>query len=1238
MRHKRVWIMAGILLVVTGAVYLLLRLPASADIDSAVHTTVEDFTTGSFYHTGLTRRDDGEVTLLAIGIAGTWLPAQNPQDLPPVWGHAMVKHTIGYTTYVYVMGGQRGAGWLTSDIYYSRIDPVLHEMQPFVFITNTLPYTYGVKWHTAAVVGDYVYFIGGADISENSYDGVWFSRFNPDGTLGAWQPTASLPGPRAQIQAVEMNGYIYVVGGQPASSTCADTVFYAHPDPLTGAITQWLTATASLPYVTCGHSTVEYQVPDYPGRVYVIGGWGPTTSELVNVYFAQPSVIDGDIDVWTQTIDMPTPLKGAAALAFNGELVFLGGFSAFGGTVSTTRASLIDINTGEIIPFAANAGWYDAPALSSPRYWHSAVLGPDGYIYVLGGTTNLISPEPLTDGILNVGATAGQAGDRGYAQDGWYIGPPIELARNYRPQNFNWTVDWPNDVSWNLQYRTLQAIVGAEWSPWTTAPKDNYVSADTIFTYTVPFTASKLFRFQYRAFLTTSEPLSYTPALQRFELVYDVLRPPTFFKTSTPPSGQDVLPGQRITYTISFTNINNLSPITELVIRDILSTTMSLDTGTIMHSPGITLTYYPVTRQLVGGMGSLLPLEGGRISFAVVVSPSAPAGTQVINEAQFRSYEVDADQSTIHYVATGLDPLVITKTAAPPDGAGVMPDQVISYTLTYSNPNNLTLANVVVTDVLPAHTAWVTDSWSSECAVNGDELRCLLPTLTPNAAGQIQFEVRVASPVTSGVQISNTAYSVGCVAGVPGACRSGSSNVVTHYVSNIIPPEIAKQAVPPSGQVVTPGALITYTLLYTNPSNGSQLTGANVSDVLPPGLELVAGSCVPACVVSGQALTWTIGTGGVLDPGDTGQVSFVGLVNDQAVGGTTLSNVADLNSEQVTVQSNATGHPVRVPYDLVVRKSDGVRKAEAGQVVMYTIAFTNLVPSGIVTLTGVVLTDELLTPDWAAFVAGTVGTAVISPTARGYSVGVLGPNQSDSITLSVKVSDTLPPEAEYPVLTLINRVTIHEDGTHGADADLANNVSVDKDIIRGPDLVIRNISSLPSQIQQNSTLHIEADVVNEGVSPAVAWDHVITSSRWMALELYAKPAGFVQPGPPQNPQDHVGGWCATNETPCPSASQRGAYLGFILPPVYPLDEDESTRPAFNTALAQTGVYSIYMQVDVANPTDPSYGRVQEADEDNNVVFLGQVRVAEKLLRVYLPLVLKKHPSYLIFLPIVMKAG
>lgn len=1076
MRRKRLWIPGVILFAAGLAVYLLTWLPASAVLNYLTQTTVADFNVGTFYHTGLARKEDGEVTLLAIGVAGTWTRT-NPSGLPPVWGHAMVEHN----GYVYVLGGCTdyiaGTRILTTSVFFARINTDTHTLEPFAR-TTPLPssaYPNGVYMHAATVVGDYLYVFGGVPPAQDvPFNTVLFAPFNADGTLGAWQTTTSMPGLHARGPAVTLNGYIYLPGGQDAGGQHAtDAVWYAHPDPATGQITEWLTATGRLPYPPYG-----LMVATYEGRIYVLGGLNTDDGNVYpDVYFARPLEATGDItqDGWIPVqAPLPNNIMGGIALAFNGELVTFGGLRNFPGTPSgLAYAALLDINSGDVITYTEGEAWYQSEALRPDRLWHTGILGPDQHIYILGGTSGDL--KPLTNEMLNIGATTG-VGGQGYAPTGWYIGPPFELGRERKILNFQWSAEWLTDTEIALQYRTQMREGG--WSNWS-APMSPPGAPPKVVTMSIDFPDLIAQRFQYRVLMTTTNPVSYTPALRGARLEYDVPLPPQFRKEANPPSLSAVRPGDRITYTLIFTNPNNLSSLREVELVDTLPISAEYVSGSIWSTLGTPDDSNPA--ELRWTIGTLPPQTGGRAGFVARVKPGA-TGT-LMNHGRFASYDTGyLDAFTYHFV---MD---------------------------------------------------------------------VLPTLT-------------------------------------------------------------KQADPPSGSNVAPGGLITFTIEFSNEDPNITLTNVTISDTLPSGTRLLPGSCSPACVVSGRTLSWPIGS---LTPGQTELVRFIMQVSGMAQDGALVQNVAGLYSDQAIILSEPTSHRVAVPYDLAIVKSDGIRKAQEGQVLTYTIVYTNNVYSGIVTLTNVIITEDLLSPACMEFLA-TPGWNVVSPTRAVYTVGTLPPNEGGSLQVSVRIKSPLPPDE---VLSARNQVSIGDDGQNGHEANPLNNVFVDSNVIRGPDLIVRNVQ-LPPRFSLNSLTHVNLEIVNEGVSPASSWEG--DKGPWLAVELYARPQGW---GPPTSPHDHAyGWWCAVTAPSCPADKIRNLGIFYTaVPGSVILGVDQSGAVSIPAVFTQTGVYSLYLQADVGFTflNDPAYGRVQEADDYNNVIFLGAFSVELFSSRVYLPIVLKQY--------------
>ncbi len=1077
MKRKRLWILFGILLVVGGALSLLLVLPARAIITSTTHTTVADFNLGTFYHTGLARQDDGEVTLLAIGIAGEWI-RPTVSGLPPVFGHATVQHN----GYVYVIGGRLAGNVLTRSVYFAHIDPVTYQLEPFQ-ATTPLPasaYPEGVYMLAATVVGNYLYVVGGAtDVAlHQPTTTVLFAPFNPDGTLGDWQSTTSLPAVRARTPAVTLNGYIYLIGGQHgAGDTATDETLYAQPDPTTGHIAQWQTATSFFPYPTFGHMATAYE-----GQIYVLGGYDISEGKVqAFVHYATPSTTTGNITTWEETIPLPNNSLGGAAVAFNGELFALGGIEQYpspGTPADYARAALLDITSGQIITYATGQGWYESPALSPGRAWHGVVLDPGHqYLYILGGTND--KTNPIVDGLLNRGATTGLGG-AGYARSGWYLGPLIELERDRKILNFNWTAILLTNTTLTMQYH--KQLPGQDWEPWS-APIATTGTLGVPITTTVTFTEQTAFRFQYKALFSTQN-ISYTPILQRVELKYDVPLPPEFRKEAQPPSYSSVLPGDLITYTLRFTNVNDLSPLRQVVLTDVLPLFMTYISGSLQTSPGITMTYNPTRREFYCEIQALSPRAGGWARFVAQVNSDAPMGAWLINQARFQSYDLDRpqDRTTAHYIQ--------------------------SYT-----------------------------------------------------------------------------------------------------------PEIFKEAYPPNGASILPGSQIAYTVTFTNTNEASPLTNVIISDTPSCDLNLCLYKCSPDCTINNNAVIWHMDT---LSPTQVGHVWFELYLDDSTPDGTLIQNTAALRSNEAIAFGNTTQHTVRVPHDLQIGKSDGQRTAVAGQTLTYTIAYTHHVAAGrVITLTNVIITDDLLTPGWVTLTSGTAGWTVISPTRWTYHVGTLGPGQSGRLTVVAKIASVLPVTS---VLSVRNQATIGHDGLHGLEQDPSNNQSIDSNVLAGPDLVLRNVQK-PARIFKNIPFQIRFEIANEGLAEARAWDDDNNpAQQWLAAELYARPAGFTPSGPPAGPKDHAGGWCAVAQSPCPGNQQRYSYLAFIQPPDYPLGAGQARQRVIATTLDQLTVYSLYLQVDVANPEDPDYGRILEADEHNNIIFLGTVLVEP--IKVYLPIVLK----------------
>ncbi len=115
------------------------------------------------------------------------------------------------------------------------------------------------------------------------------------------------------------------------------------------------------------------------GMIYVFGGRYETT-ELASVERYDPSA-----NAWTYRADMPAPRYGAAAVAAN-NLIYV-----FGGVDDANHI----LDSVDVYDPATNL-WSSAAPMLTKRCRLAAALGPNGKIYVMGGSTTSAIDIPDT--------------------------------------------------------------------------------------------------------------------------------------------------------------------------------------------------------------------------------------------------------------------------------------------------------------------------------------------------------------------------------------------------------------------------------------------------------------------------------------------------------------------------------------------------------------------------------------------------------------------------------------------------------------------------------------------------------------------------------------------------------------------------------------------------------------------------------------------------------------------------
>ena len=182
---------------------------------------------------------------------------------------------------------------------------------------------------------------------------------------GGWTGTTALPTANGYSASVAYNGFVYEVGGYNGTTTVS-TVSYAAINA-NGTIGSW-TGTTALPTATDGANAIAYN-----GYLYVIGGFTTATTAVVDY---APINANGTIGSWTATTALPTATTVATSVVYNGYLYEIGGWN---GTTIFTTVDYAPINADGTI-----GTWTGTTALPTATRESTSVVY-NGYLYEIGG-------------------------------------------------------------------------------------------------------------------------------------------------------------------------------------------------------------------------------------------------------------------------------------------------------------------------------------------------------------------------------------------------------------------------------------------------------------------------------------------------------------------------------------------------------------------------------------------------------------------------------------------------------------------------------------------------------------------------------------------------------------------------------------------------------------------------------------------------------------------------------------
>ncbi|MCD9034021.1 DUF11 domain-containing protein, partial [Luteimonas sp. Y-2-2-4F] len=289
--------------------------------------------------------------------------------------------------------------------------------------------------------------------------------------------------------------------------------------------------------------------------------------------------------------------------------------------------------------------------------------------------------------------------------------------------------------------------------------------------------------------------------------------------------------------------------------------------------------------------------------------------------------------STEHPLASAIH---VAKSANPPTGSEVSPNDTIAYTLTVTVANAATTEVLTLVDTLGAGLTFgaVTDPGAFACS---GALTCTLPAGTAPGIHALTYTATVDADATG------TVGNVVTASNPPGGSDPDPVCTTCETEHEIVPTSIAvtKSADPAPGSEVLPGDTLTYTLTVTV-SNSVTTEELTLVDTLGAGLSFGAVTDAGAFACTG-ALTCTLPAGTL--PGSYA-LSYTATVDADATGtvgnAVTASNPPGGNDPDPVCTSCETEHPISATSVAVTKSSDPASGSEVspGDTLTYTLTVT----------------------------------------------------------------------------------------------------------------------------------------------------------------------------------------------------------------------------------------------------------------------------------------------------------
>ncbi|WP_002149255.1 DUF11 domain-containing protein [Bacillus cereus] len=337
----------------------------------------------------------------------------------------------------------------------------------------------------------------------------------------------------------------------------------------------------------------------------------------------------------------------------------------------------------------------------------------------------------------------------------------------------------------------------------------------------------------------------------------------------------------------------------------------------------------------------------------------------------------------------------------------------LSYTITLSNPGNVTSQNIIFTDTLPDGTTFISGTLTSDSGtqqIGNPASGIQIGNISPGGTATITINVLVTNiPSINPISNSSSIQFQHIVdPSQPAITQTASSNTVTTTINSAIL-TTTKSA---DKSIVSVGDTITYTTTITNTGN-TAATNITFTSAIPASTTFIPNSVT----INGVQQPGAQPALGVnipnIAPGETVTVTFqVNVISippsSSIMGNDTIlySYTVDPNGTPATTSTstNIVTNPVLDAMITMVKSVDQTL-VTLGDTITYTTILTN---NGNTNATNITFTD--LIPGGTTFVSDSVtinGITQLGLTPNtGVTIGTIAPNSSISISFQVTATST----------------------------------------------------------------------------------------------------------------------------------------------------------------------------------------------------------------------------------------